>query len=238
MTAIPVTGQLIHIAGVLCPGLPGHVAANGSLEAWDCGSNYPGFPYNPPLPRGPECVDSHDNFDFVYSRGSVDKNRLIFPTGSGIRVGGDGEPRFFVVTFHYVRLNESSDGTGAGAGLELKLVPDQNHNIEPVYSLSLSANGFVGRSSVGNITASWTLREDREVTLRVLDIHAHDLITDAVVQLQRVDSQIIDLVRQNLHTNWGRKILPDSQDYVMRIGDRIRLTCVYNNTLPTILKIR
>lgn len=226
-----------HVYADLCRGRLGHVSANRELDPWDCGALYYGSKANPPLASAPACEEAHAHFVYQYQNGSVDEGTLTLPAGSGFRVGGKADTaHFLAVGFHFQQKNLSTDGTAVGPGLEVTLIRDPS--MRPVFALDLNVFGFVERESIGSVTGSWTLHEDLEVHLLVIYTHWHAMATEALVQVKRTNGHSITLLRQNTHKYWGMTQLSDSYDHMMRAGDRLLLTCTYNNTMASVLKVR
>lgn len=216
-------------------------------DGWECGGGYgsSGQTY-PPLPQGSDCHADSDSErgSFIVSRqfdeGNNDEvSSLNLPKGTGIPIGGETGIKSLVAVFHFRDRNRTSDGRSGVSQVDVRIV-NQKDGMQGVGELVLEANGFVGENSVASVSGSWIL--DQELVMRpvLLYSHTHDLAIDLTVTIEGKDGQNARvLYQEDRRQNSGvtRYSQPDPSSLI-RPGDRVTVTCTYNNTRSSVLRVQ
>lgn len=233
----PISGMYYHILTMACDG-PGYRDPRpGRPSVWDCGTNqtYERFTG---LPRAEQCASSdspHGSFKYQSQGGSSEEARLVLPEGTGIPVGGRTGLKSIVFGFHFPQLSRTVDGTTGETRVDVQLIRNQRH-MKPTSSILLGGFGFLAPKSVSSISASWTVDQDIPVHPTVVYTHTHELAIDIKVAIQRKDGE-----RELMHEKDPRKhkgmttLTPEPQ--AMRLGDKLLVECVYNNTQDTSIRV-
>lgn len=219
---------------------PGHLALPDNPPVWECGIDFVYAARNPPLLPGHECMlketVAYGRFTWQYQGGSVEAGTMTLPTGTGIPVGGKSGPKYIVVSFHYISLNETLNNTTGVSGLDFKLVRNKA-DIKKVGGLTLGAYGFLQASSVGTLSGSWTLSQDIPIQIRRIYSHWHSMAIGARVSIFRPDGKRERLLEQDPRSYMGYTEVADSSEAVMRPGDTLTLTCTFDNKKPHTVRV-
>lgn len=238
----PIVGKHYFLLTDVCE-RPGFQSPGGGVSSvWDCGQSF-GFSHsNGGLPTGPYCLTSngspHGSFDYQNNVGPVNQSVLVFPSGTGYPVGGKTGHDFVVLIFHFPSKNKTMDGTTGVSGTDITFARTLQP-MTPVSSLIMNAQGFVGPKSVGSVNGVFDIRQ-KDVAIHpfALYTHWHDLATHVEVTLIHSDGEEEVLVRQDPHRYFGVTNITNWPSIVARTGDRITLTCTYNNTLTAVLRVQ
>lgn len=218
---------------------PWHRTKDGGLEPWECGVLVPGQP-NPPLTRGQECRHSYPipigEFAYHYQAGPTDQSIASFPPGTGMPIGGPEDPKFLVTSFHFFSRNETLDGMTGVSGLDVTLVNETTTPLTPWYYLNFETYGYLDPRSVGLISGSWSLRNNDAIRLHMLYVHWHVMAIDVRVEIERKDASRDLILHQDPLTFWGVTSLPEA--VVMSPGDRLIVSCSYNNTMDEVVRVK
>lgn len=211
-------------------------------EAWECGAAAFSQP-NPPLHRGPVCYSgnqtSYATFGYQYQGGPAENDRLLLPPGTGVEIGGEGDPKYLVMGVHFPQRAGAADGTTAGSRLDITLVRRHvSHPLEPVTSFSMAAYGFVAPMTIGWVKGQWINRLELD-HIRFLQIYAHfhRSLINIQVRIERSDGSSLLLLDQEIPKFQGLTDLSAMESAVMRPGDRLTTKCTFNNTLTTNLRV-
>lgn len=209
-------------------------ATGRSSESWECGMWE--SKRNPPLVHAPECrVDSlfPDNFlTMQYQGGGEEEGALVLPPGTGIPVSRGYGNSALVLTTHFPHRTQSLDGWTGRSEVEVTL-RQTRQPLKSVASLVIAAYGFVGRQSVGQVSASALLTQDMEILSAYT--HTHDLAVNVSLWVETSTGGVLPLVQQESPFFLGIKRISPSP--VVRSGDRLRLICTYDNRLDVTLRI-
>lgn len=218
---------------------PGHRGRDGGLEEWECGV-LSGGRVNPPLVRAPECLTPNpipiSPWVYQYQSGPEDEASMNFPPGTGLPVGGAGDPQYLVVVYHFASKKQTLNGMTGVSGLDVTL-SNTSYPMTPFHTFNMESWGYLGPQAVGTVTGSWTLKEETEIRLRLLYVHWHDLAIDVQIEIERRDNGSDLILHQDPRKYWGMTSVPDSESAVMRRGDRMIVTCTYNNTLDEVVRV-
>lgn len=171
----------------------------------------------------------------------MDEGSLTLPPGTGVPVGPGTDFHWIVVLFHFFRPQDLVNGSTLGARVEVRFSgASSTQNTDRVSSLLLTANGFVGANSVGSVSGSWTLDEQKELKLLRLYTHWHEhkhMAIDIQVWIERKDGNRDIILRQDPHTYWGISDVSNITSAVVTMSDRLVIQCTYNNTMSTVLRV-
>lgn len=237
---MPIPGMHYHIVTHSCD-QPGNLALAGRPSEWECGIDFVYAKRNPPLVPGHECMlnetVAYGRFTWQYQGGEAEDGTLTLPHGTGIPVGGKAGPKYIVVSYHFISLNESLPGNMSGvSGLDFKLSRHQPH-IKKVGGLTLGAYGFLKASSVGTMTGTWTLTEEKPIQLLRIYTHWHGMAIGSEVSVKAKEGDVDVILKQDPRQYKGYTELADSDRYVMKPGDALTLTCTFNNTKDEIVRV-
>lgn len=214
------------------------VNKTGISEVFDCGPDTGGRP-NPPLVRSPACLLngglSQGYSTYQYNGGSVQEGSLVLPHDAGIPIRGPGIHKAVVLAAHFPK-RPANHMTGS-SGLDVRIVRNRP-NIQSVRTLDLAAFGFVDRQTVGRVSGSWTMKRNTSVRILRLFTHCHDLGIGIEVGIKRQGEQEMDVIlSQDPRSFSGITNMTDSPSAVMQQGDRLLLSCLFNNSMPSKLRV-
>lgn len=218
---------------------PGYQSRDKRNLVWDCGAEGFGDP-NPPLPRAPRCRMQGQASDFgylnyQYQGGDLAQGSLILPPGYGITIGGPAAPKSIVIWQHYTRQATTNFSTGRTT-VHFR-VQKSRSSLQPVYGLAFDTFGMIIPSSVGKVRGSWCMQTDSVIRIISLYTHWHELAIQAEVAVVHGSSSNHILLRQDPATFRGVTYLNRTAHAFLRRGDRVTLTCTFNNTLQHVLRI-
>lgn len=236
----PQPGLHHHISLELCAE-PGFQSSDKQTDdVWDCGFDE-SVDRIPILNRSSACsARSNRYFDYQFQGGSSDEGSLIFPQGTGVLVGPGSDFPSIVGQFHFFVPEELVNGSTAGSAVEFTLRPlTAGRELRPVSSLLLISDGFVGKESVGTVSASWTSDQENEMEILRLQPHWHDMndmAIDIQVWIKRRTGEKEVILRQDPHSFFGITDVSNSSAVVQK-GDQLSVECTFNNTDDTNLRI-
>lgn len=232
---MPLIGRSYHMYIALCDE-PGHRAPDGILEAWECGVMNPASHENPPLVRADECMNSSPIPTYHFQGEAA--NVLTMDPGSGIPIGGPKDPKFLVTSFHFFSREETLNGNIGVSGFDVTIRNESSSSsVVPWYSFDFQAFGYLAPHAVGSTTGSMTLRHHHSIQVHVLYPHWHAMATDFMVWIKRSDKGE-DLILHLDSESWGLAKLPASEATIMHPGDKLVISCIFNNTMDEVVRVK
>lgn len=197
---------------------------------------------NPPLIRGTSCNNSGGAFygpfyyDSMYGHGIREENKISFPVGAGVPVGGDTGLKFLVLDMHFASHGQLPRQTGVST-FNITVSRTSSPTMREVRTLKLEVLGFVRAKTTGKVRGGWRLRPGLPV-IRILSLtlHSHDYCIDMVVSVKRMDGRTDVLAHQDPRK--GRQVdVTHDAAAVVGVGDWIQVQCTHNNSLSKDLRV-
>lgn len=210
---------------------PGFVAPDGQLVPYACGD--PSFHKpNPPLPLGSICSNPSPvvENEQLYQYQGPPESGLHFPPGTGIPVGGKEDPKFLVIGFHIANRSLLTNGFSGVTEVDVSV---QRHTpgMRSAFPMYAEGFGFVEAHAVNRVSASWNHTKDEEIRVITFYPHWHEMAIKVDARIERSDGQSDLILESDPRDSKGVMVLPDSPVVHMRHGDRLVLTCHFNNTM-------
>ena len=237
-------GLHLHMTIVLCKA-PGLRAA-----AWDCGGTYFGTRQDD-LPSALECDRVRDNttgslYTYSYTNDLLENVGLKFPPGIGIQVGGTSGYNSMVMVNHYPSLANLTDGWTGRSSVTITLADRQQEDAAAAAAadgqvtmkagtLDLMTFGEVPPLSVASVSNSFLWHESIPITPFAYLTHSHAYAILDEVWRESPDGRRTPVLSQDPST---QLYYPIKKPVTITQGDRLVLSCTYNNTDNEILVVK
>lgn len=218
-------------------GYPGSEDEGSSVL--DCSLNDPHTRPSPLLTRGEMCANGGYGpffYNYLSASGDPEDASLRLPQGLGVPVGGKTAVNYLVLNIHYFTRKQGMDGYTGSSYVNFTLTKS-SPQMQSVRTMALEAMGFVGPQSEGSVTGSWTLRQEFG-PIRILAVtgHSHTFSVDFWFMIERTDGHREIIVRQDPRSRRQTDV-SDLSSARLDVGDKLLVKCLFNNTLPSDLKV-